>query len=77
MKERLLEMIIWGEQEENGFAIQMQVRGTRPRSFTLTKQDEYEVLFAVVKAIAIRFDIVSGAVSTMEDGKGDPWKIDP
>ena len=66
MKEKLLELIVWGDKEEKGFAIQLQAKGGKPKSFALTKQDEYEVLLAVVKAIGIRFDQASGAVMTEE-----------
>lgn len=73
MKEKLLELVVWGDMEEKGFAIRLEGRGVRPKSFTLTKQDEYEVLLAVVKAVAMRFDSVSGAVMTTEDVDADTY----
>ncbi len=77
MKEKVLELVVWMEREEKGFAIQVQARRDNPKSFALTKKDHYEVLLAVVKAVAMHFDQVSGAAMIMEDGKGDPWKIEP
>ena len=73
MKEKLLELVVWGDKEEKGFAIQIQARGARPKSFALTKLDEYEVLLAVVKAVAMRFDTVSKSVMT--EGDADPWDL--
>ena len=67
MKEKLFELVVWGDMEEKGFAARIQATGTRPKSFTLTQEDEYFLLLSVVKAVAKRFDMVSGAVSTEED----------
>ena len=74
MKEKLLDLVIWGEKEEEGFALQIKAKGSDPKSFTLTKEDNYYILLAAVKAVAHRFDQVSGAVSTTEQGAR---KIDP
>ena len=73
MKEKLLELVVWGDQEEKGFAIRVQARASRPKLFALTKQDEYELLLAVVKAVTMRFDLVSGAVMTTEDVDADSY----
>ena len=73
MKEKLLELVVWGEKEEKGFAIRLEGRGVRPKSFALTKEDEYFLLLSVVKAVAKRFDMVSGAVSAERDA--DPMEF--
>ena len=73
MKEKLLELIVWGDMEEKGFAIRIQAKGIRPKSFTITKENEYFLLLSVVKAVAKRFDMVSGAVSAERDA--DPMEF--
>ncbi len=73
MKEKLLELVVWGDMEEKGFALRIQAKGTRPKSFTLTRQDEYYLLLAVVKAVTKRFDVVSESVTAERDA--DPWEF--
>ncbi len=72
MKEKLLEMVVWAEKEEKGLAIHIEAKGVPPRSFAITKQDEYDVLFGALKALVKRFEQVSGAVTTERDA----WSID-
>ena len=73
MKEKLFELVVWGDMEEKGFSARIETTGTRPKSFTLTQGDEYFLLLSVVRAVAKRFDMVGGAVST--EREADPGEF--